>query len=366
MVIEANVFEEGLEMVHRNLNMAKLTARLNHRTSSAAIVALFPMHAMNHIPTKQDIIEAHERIAKHIPRTSVFHSNALDREVRGSVHCKMECLMPDVGSFKIRGVMNALLLLTPEERKRGVLTQSSGNHAQAFALVAKRIGIPATIVMPKNANPVKKRNVLEFGGTIVECEPGDVPREQMVLDVQSATGAVVIHPFNDYRVIAGQATAAKELLEEVPDLDAIVVPVGGGGLLSGTLLAAHYFSPQTKVVAGEPAGADDAYRSMQMGSIQSNQTVNTIADGLITKLGDKNFPIIQQYVDHIVRVEDAEIAAAMRELWERLRVTVEPSGAVSYAALLKEKERFFRQKIGIILSGGNVDLDHIPFLKRTS
>lgn len=226
------------------------------------------------------------------------------------------------------------------------------------------MGIPATIVMPKNANSTKKRNVLEFGGKVVECEPGDAPREQMVRDVQSATGAVDIHPFNDYRIIAGQATAAKELLEDVPDLHAIVAPVGGGGLLSGTLLAAHYFSPRTKVIAGEPAGADDAYRALQAGSIQPNLTVNTIADGLITKLGDKTFPIIQQYVDHIIRVEDAEIAAAMRELWERLRVTVEPSGAVSYAALLKEKSNFYRQKIGVILSGGNVDLDRIPFLQR--
>lgn len=324
----------------------------------------FPLSTMNHIPTKQDIIDAHERIAKHITPTPVFHSEALDRAVKGSVHCKMECLMPDVGSFKIRGVMNALFSLTPEERKRGVLTQSSGNHAQAFALVAKRMGIPATIVMPKNANPTKKRNVLEFGGKIVECEPGDVSREQMVREVQISTGAVDIHPFNDYRIIAGQATAAKELLDDVPNLDAIIAPVGGGGLLSGTLLAAHYFSPQTKVIAGEPAGADDAYRSLQAGSIQTNLTVNTIADGLITMLGDKTFQIIQQYVDHIVRVEDSEIAEAMREIWERLRVTVEPSGAVSYAALIKEKSSFCRKKIGIILSGGNVDLDCIPFLQR--
>lgn len=321
---------------------------------------------MDHVPTKQDIIEAHERIAKHIPRTPVFHTEALDRAVRAKVHCKMECLMPDVGSFKIRGVMNALLFLSPEERKRGVLTQSSGNHAQAFALVAKRMGITATVVMPKNANPTKKRNVLEFGARIVECELGDEPRERMVQEVQTETGAVVIHPFNDYRIIAGQATAAKELIEDVPDLNVIFAPVGGGGLLSGTLLAAHYFSPSTKVIAGEPAGADDAYRSLEAGSIQSNPTVKTIADGLITKLGDKTFPIIKEHIDHIVRVEDAEIAAAMRELWKRLRATVEPSGAVSYAAVLKEKEKLYRQKIGVILSGGNVDLDNIAFLRRGS
>ena len=324
---------------------------------------------MDHIPTKQDIIDAHERISGYIPRTPVFSNEALGRLVSSSVsvHCKMECLMPDVGSFKIRGVMNALLSLTPEERKRGVLTQSSGNHAQAFALVAKRMGIQATIVMPKNANPIKKRNVLEFGGKIVECEPGDASREQMVRDVQSATGAVDIHPFNDYRIIAGHATAAKELLENVPHLDVIVAPVGGGGLLSGTLLATHYFSPKTKVIAGEPAGADDAYRSLQAGSIQPNTTVKTIADGLITTLGDKTFPIIQEYVDHIVRVEDSEIAAAMRELWERLRVTVEASGAVSFAALVKERSSYTTfMDIGVILSGGNVDLDRIPFLKNIS
>ncbi|TSD00070.1 MAG: Pyridoxal-5'-phosphate-dependent protein beta subunit [Candidatus Peregrinibacteria bacterium Greene1014_49] len=318
---------------------------------------------MDRIPTKQDIIDAHERIAEHIPRTPVMRSEALDRAADAGVHCKMECLMPDVGSFKIRGVMNALLSLSPQDRKRGVLTQSSGNHAQAFALVAKKMGIPATIVMPRNANAIKKRNVLEFGGRIVECEPGDGPREQMVLDVQRKTGAVTIHPFNDYRIIAGQATAAKELLEDVPDLDAIVVPVGGGGLLSGTALAAHYFSPQTKVIAGEPSGADDAYRSLYSGSIQGNPTVDTIADGLITKLGDKTFPIIQQHVDDIIRVDDEEISSAMRQLWERLRVTVEPSGAVAYAAVLKENSRFYRQNVGIILSGGNVDLDRIPFLQ---
>lgn len=317
---------------------------------------------MDQAPTKQDIIAAHARIAAQIPPTPVLRSDALNRTARATLHCKMECLMPDVGSFKIRGVMNALLSLTPEERTRGVLTQSSGNHAQAFALVAKRMGLKATVVMPRNSNPLKKRNVLEYGATVVECEPGDRSRERTVEEVRRQTNAVVIHPFNDERIIAGQATAAKELIEQVPDLDVIVAPVGGGGLLSGTLLSAHYFSPKTKVVAGEPAGADDAYRSLQAGSIQPNETVNTIADGLITTLGSKTFPIIQRYVDRIVRVEESEIADAMRHLWERLRVTVEPSGAVSLAAVLKEKASFYRQKIGVILSGGNTDLDRIPFL----
>lgn len=316
---------------------------------------------MDHIPTAQDILDAQERIAPYLPRTPVCIADAINRSIRATVHCKMECLMPDVGSFKIRGVMNALLTFTPEERSRGVLTQSSGNHAQAFALVAKNMGMQATVVMPHTANAIKKRNVREFGASIIECEPTDAAREQLVAELQQQTGAVAIHPFNDYRIIAGQATVAKELLEQVPDLDTIFAPVGGGGLLSGTLLAAHYFSPSTKVIAGEPLAADDAYRSLQAGSIQPNATVQTMADGLITTLGSKTYPIIARHVDHIVRVTEAEIVTAMRAIWERLRVTVEPSGAVAYAALLQEQHTHYRTNVGVILSGGNVDVDCLPF-----
>ena len=316
---------------------------------------------MEHVPTRDDILDAAERLAPHLSPTPVFRSDALDRNTKSRLHCKMECLMPDVGSFKIRGVMNVLLSLTPEERKRGVLTQSSGNFAQAIALVARNMGIHASIVMPENSNTTKMRNVREFGGNIIECKPGDIARENMVHDVEQATGAVVVHPFNDYRIIAGQATVAKEFIEQVPDLDSVVAPVGGGGLLSGSALAIKYFSPDTKIIAGEPSGANDLYRSLQAGSIQPNEKVDTIADGLIPTVGDKAFPIIQDLVDRVILVDDAEISSAMRELWERLHVTVEPSGAVSYAAILKEKGMFYRQKIGVILSGGNVDLDRIPF-----
>ncbi len=330
-------------------------------------IYFFPPFSMEHIPSRQDILAAAKRVSSRIRPTPVLQSDALDREAHAQLFWKAECLMPEVGCFKIRGALNALLQFTEQECARGVLTQSSGNHAQAIAAVSQKMGITATIVMPKSANPIKKRNVREFGAHIVECEPGDRARNEMMERVRQETGAVVVHPFNDYRIIAGQATAAKELVEQVPDLDYIVAPVGGGGLLSGTLLAAEYFSPHSKVVAGEPMGADDAYRSLKAGSIQGNEKVDTIADGLITKLGDKTFGIMNERMapEDIIRVEDHEIAAAMRHLWERLRVTVEPSGAVPFAAVLRQKERFYRKKIGVILSGGNVDLDHIAFLMKS-
>lgn len=320
---------------------------------------------MNTIPTAIDIDAAAERIAHYLPKTPVMRSDALDDAAEARLYFKMENLMPEVGSFKIRGALNALLWLSDEERERGVATMSSGNHAQAVAWGAAQLDMVSTIVMPNTSNALKKRNVREFGGTIVECEPGDDAREQALEDVRKRTGAVVVHPFNNERIIAGQATAAKELLNDVPHLDAIVAPVGGGGLLSGTALAAHYWSPKTRVLAGEPEGADDAYRSLQSGKIERIDTVRTIADGLIpNKLGDKTFPIIQRHVDRITLVSDEEIAAAMRMLWERLRAVVEPSGAVAFASVLKDKERLRGKKIGIIVSGGNVDLDKIPFLQK--
>lgn len=318
---------------------------------------------MDTVPTLTDIYEAAKRIEPYIPKTPVFRSDALDRETGAELLFKMECLMPQVGSFKARGAMNALLQLTPEERERGVLTQSSGNHAQAIAWAAGKLGIKSSIVMPSNANPVKKRNVREFGGEILECEPGDCARNQLMEETRKATNAVIVHPFNDYRVIAGQGTAAFELYQEigpVHPLDAIVVPVGGGGLLSGTAIASGR-SRGTRIIAGEPAGAADTYRSVQAGSIQPNETVNTIADGLITTVGEKTFPIILKHVDRIVVVTDTEIAEAMRQLWERLRSVVEPSGAVSFAAVLKDLHRFRGKKVGVILSGGNANLDQIPF-----
>jgi threonine dehydratase len=261
-----------------------------------------------------------------------------------------------MGAFKMRGAANAILQLNAEARQKGVATHSSGNFAQALALSANMLGVKAYIVMPSNSPAVKKAAVKGYGGEIIECEPTLQAREDTLQKVVEQTGATFIHPFNDENVIMGQGTAALELLEEIPDLDVIISPVGGGGLLGGTALAAHFFSPTTTVIAAEPLGADDAWQSKNAGYIIPQSNPQTIADGLRTSLGDKTFPIIRDLVEDIVRVEEQEIVEALRLLMERMKLVVEPSGAVPLAALLKEKERFAGKRIGIILSGGNVDL----------
>ena len=310
--------------------------------------------------TQQTITEAHDRIRPFIHHTPVFTSGSLDEIAGCSLYFKCENLQK-VGAFKSRGAMNAILSLSREERAKGVATHSSGNHAQALARAAKIMGTKAYIVMPRTAPQIKKKGVIGYGGEIFECEPTLQSREETLAGVIEEKGAYEIHPFNNYEVIAGQATAAKEFFEEVSDLDFIAVPVGGGGLLSGTALAAKYFSPQTAVIAGEPEGADDAYRSMQSGMIEPSQS-NTIADGLLTSLGNKTFPIIQENVKEIITVTDPEIIAAMRLIWERLKIIVEPSAAVAFAAVLKDKNQFRNKKVGIILSGGNVDLEKVAKL----
>ncbi len=305
--------------------------------------------------THHDIQQAHERIANHVNRTPVLTSQSINEIAGCSIFFKCENFQK-VGAFKARGAMNAALQLSDEDRAKGIATHSSGNHAQAIARAGKILGVPAYIVMPNNAPRIKKEGVKGFGGQIFECEPTLQARESTLADVIAKTGATEIHPFNNEHVIAGQATAAKELFEDTEGLDALLAPVGGGGLLSGTLLAAHYFSPATEVIAGEPEGADDAFRSLQSGKIENSQA-NTIADGLLTMLGDKTFPIIQKHVKKIITVSDAEIIAAMRLIWERLKIVIEPSAAVPFAALLKEKKHFAGKRVGIILSGGNVDLE---------
>lgn len=309
---------------------------------------------MTHVPTQEDILQAHERIKPYIHKTPVMTSASIDQIAGCKVFFKCENFQK-IGAFKARGAMNAVLRLTEDERSKGVATHSSGNHAQALARAARIMGIRAYIVMPQNAPDIKKKGVRAFGGEITECEPTLEAREANLAEVIARTGAAEIHPFNNYDVIAGQATAALELLDHTKGLDHIVVPVGGGGLLSGTLLAAHYFSPSTKVVAGEPAGADDTYRSLQSGHIEKSQA-DTIADGLLTSLGDKTFPIIRAHVNEVITVNDQEIIAAMRLIWERVKIIVEPSCAVPFAAVLKAKEKFAGKNVGIILSGGNVDL----------
>ncbi len=307
------------------------------------------------LPDKSSILAAHERIRSHVHRTPVMTSASVD-EIAGC-HLFFKCEnFQKVGAFKARGAMNAILKLSPELRAKGVATHSSGNHAQAIARAAKLLGVPSFIVMPRTAPEIKKRGVRGYGGQIFECEPTLAAREATLEEVIRKTGATEIHPFNNYDVMEGQATCAKELFDEVPSLDFLLAPVGGGGLLSGTALATRYFSPTTTLIAAEPAGSDDTFRSLKSGKIEPAQS-NTIADGLLTTLGTKTFPIIHDLVKEVITVTDDEIVHAMRMLWERLKIVVEPSAAVPFAAVLKEKSRFAGKRVGIILSGGNVDLE---------
>lgn len=305
--------------------------------------------------TKNSIEEAHERIRPFIHRTPVLNSDTINKITGAELFFKCENLQY-IGAFKARGAMNAALSLSRNDLMKGIATHSSGNHAQAVARAASILGTKAYIVMPHTSPEIKKRGVLEYGGKIFECEPTQESRENTLKEVIQNTGATEIHPFNNYDVIAGQATVAKELFEEVKDLDIIMAPVGGGGLLSGIALAAKCFSPATAVIAGEPEGADDAFRAMQSGKREVSQG-KSIADGLLTSLGDKTFPIISHHVKEVITVSDSEIVSAMKLAWERLKVIIEPSAAVPLAAVLKSRQKFEGKKVGIIFSGGNVDLE---------
>ena len=309
---------------------------------------------MESLPLKDDVMKSHERIRQFIHETPIHTCERLDELAGCDLFFKCENFQK-VGAFKARGAMNAVLSLPEENRRNGVATHSSGNHGQALARAAQLLGLKSYIVMPSNAASTKKNGVALYGGEIIECEPTLAARERTLAAVIIRTKAVEIHPFNNYNVIAGQATAAKELLDTIPHLDALVAPVGGGGLLSGTALAAKYFSPYTLVYGAEPEGADDAFRAMQSGKIEMSQATS-IADGLLTSLGDKTFPIIRQHVKEILTVSDAEIIKAMKLIWERMKLIVEPSCAVPLASLLKYKERFAGKRVGVILTGGNVDL----------
>ncbi len=310
--------------------------------------------------TKQELLDCHDRVKPYIHRTPVLTSRLIDKEVGAKVFFKCENFQR-MGAYKMRGAANAILQLTEAQQKKGVITHSSGNFAQAISLAAESLGVRAHIVMPSTAPQVKKVAVAGYGGTVYECEPTLEARQALADQIAKKTGATFLHPSNDYQVILGQGTAAMELFEDRPALKAVFCPVGGGGLLAGTALAAYYFGQQCKVYGGEPFEADDAYRSLKSGKIETNLTVNTIADGLKTTLGDINFPIIMEYVKDIIRVTEDEIIATMRLIWERMKIIVEPSSAVALAALLSEKHRFKDQEVGIIISGGNVDLGNLPF-----
>ncbi len=310
--------------------------------------------------TIKEIREAAERIRPYAHRTPVLTCSSLDRQVGARVFLKCENLQK-VGAFKFRGACNAVLSLPESDVQRGVVTHSSGNHAQALALAARLRGIPAYIVMPHTAPAVKKQAVAGYGGKITFCEPTLEARESTQAQVIAQTGATPIHPYNNYQVIAGQGTAALELLEEIPVLDAILAPISGGGLLSGTAIAATELSPGIRVIGAEPEGADDAFRSLAEGRIIPSVNPKTIADGLMASLGDLTFPIIAKRVERIVTVSEAGIIAAMKFIWERAKIIIEPSAAVAVAALWERKLDVTGMSVGVILSGGNLDLDRLPW-----
>lgn len=311
-------------------------------------------------PTLQDIQQAAARIRPHAHRTPIITCHSLDSQVASMVFMKCENFQK-VGAFKFRGACNAVLSLSQAQAEHGVVAHSSGNHAQALALAARLRGIPAYIVMPENAPAVKKAAVAGYGAQITFCTPTLTAREATQAQVIDRTGAIEIHPYNNDQVITGQGTAALELLQDIPDLDVIIAPVGGGGLLSGTAIAATEISPRIRVIAAEPEMADDAFRSLAAGTILPSQNPRTIADGLLTSLGSRTFPIIQKRVEQIVTVSENAIIAAMRFTWERTKMIIEPSAAVALGLLWERKINLTGLRIGVILSGGNVDLNHLPW-----
>jgi threonine dehydratase len=310
--------------------------------------------------TMQSIREAHARIRDKIHRTPVMTSEVLDALTGSRLYFKCENLQK-AGAFKARGATNAVFLLGTAEAARGVVTHSSGNHAAALSRAAKLRGIPAHIVMPSNAPQAKQAAVHRYGGEIILCEPTLAARESTAREVMERTGAAFIHPYDDLRVMAGQGTTAIEMLEDVPDLDLILCPVGGGGQLSGIAVAAKSIKPAIRVVGVEPSGADDAARSLDAGRILPMLNPKTIADGLKTSLGERPFAEIIRLVDDIVTVSEESIVQGMRQIWEVMKLVVEPSGAVSFAALLEHRLAPSSARIGIILSGGNLDLEHLPW-----
>ena len=311
------------------------------------------------IPTAEELQNTSVRINNFIHKTPVLSSKNINKIAGCSVFFKCENFQK-MGAFKMRGASNAILKLTKEQQQNGVITHSSGNFGQAVALSAKLCNIKSTIVMPINAPAVKKEAVKGYGATIIECKPTLEAREATANTIVKSTGATFLHPYNCYNVIAGNSTATIELLEQKNQLDSIIAPIGGGGLISGTALACNYFS-NVKVYGAEPKGADDAFRSFKKGKIIPMDNPNTIADGLRTSLGDKGFEIIMKHVHDIFTCEESEIIEAMKLIWERMKIIIEPSCAVPLAVLLKNKDLFKNQKVGIIITGGNVDLSKLPF-----
>jgi threonine dehydratase len=313
------------------------------------------------IPTYDDALAAHERILAYVHRTPILTSRFMDELTGAHLFFKCENFQK-AGAFKARGASNAVFGLDDEKARLGVATHSSGNHGQALAYAAQRRGVPATIVMPRTAPEAKKAAVRNYGGKIVECAPSTSARETTLAEIVAQSGAEVVHPYNDARVIAGQATCSKEIIEDVGELDAIVPPIGGGGMTSGCCLTIAAISPKTKIYPAEPKQADDAYRSLKAGHIIADDAPQTIADGLKVPLKELTWRFVSTRVEDILLASEDEIVEAMRLIWQRMKIVVEPSSAVPLAAVVKHKALFKGKRVGLIVSGGNVDLEKLPWM----
>jgi threonine dehydratase len=306
--------------------------------------------------------EAHERIKPHIRRTPVMVSEHLNALTGADLHFKCENFQ-EVGAFKVRGACSAVFGLSEEQARLGVATHSSGNHALSLSYAAGRRGIPCNVVMPRTAPQAKKDAVARYGGKVTECEPSTSAREETFARVQAETGGEFVHPYNDPRVIAGQATCSAELLEQAGPLDAVIAPIGGGGMVSGTCLTVSNMAPETAIYAAEPEQADDAYRSFKAGHIIADDAPRTVADGLLVPLKENTWHFVKRHVSDIFTASEEEIVEAMKLTWKYLRVVMEPSSAVPLATILKNPDTFAGKRVGVIVTGGNVDLDRLPWMK---
>ena len=315
------------------------------------------------IPTYEDVLAAHERVKPYIHETPVLTSSRLNEMTGAKLFFKCENLQK-AAAFKVRGACNAVFGLTDEEAKIGVATHSSGNHALSLSYAAGQRGIPVTVVMPRTAPQAKKDAVIGYGGKIVECEPSTSSREAVFAEVVAQSGADFVHPYNDPRVIAGQATCSKELLAQVDNLDAVIAPIGGGGMISGTCLTISNAAPNVKIYAAEPLNADDAARSFKAGHIIADDAPNTVADGLKVPLKDLTWHFVKNHVTDIFTCTEEEIVDAMKLVWKTMKIVIEPSSAVTVACILKNPEVFKDQRVGVIVTGGNVDLDKLPWMNK--
>lgn len=315
-----------------------------------------------YVPTFDDVLAAHDRIRPHIHRTPVLTSTYFNELTGAELFFKCENFQK-AGAFKVRGASNAVFGMSEEQAKLGVCTHSSGNHALSLSYAAGRRGIPCNVVMPRTAPQAKKDAVRGYGGVITECEPSTSSREAVFAEVQARTGGEFVHPYNDPRVIAGQATCSREMLEQVDGLDAIIAPIGGGGMISGTCLTISSIAPHVEIFAAEPQNADDAYRSFKAGHIIADDAPETVADGLKVPLKDLTWHFVKNHVTDVLTATEDEIIDAMKLTWKRMKIVMEPSCAVPLATILKNKELFQGRRVGVVITGGNVDLDNLPWMK---